>query len=494
MFFNSPDYLERVANAVKNIKVHDHTCSIYETRDEQFAVIAPFIRYGLENNEKCIYVADENTAEEVFELLEKDIPDLKCYMEKNAFSILGKKEVYLKTGSFSPELVIEAIKENVSTAKLQGFKAFRVTGEMTWALSGDPGTERLMEYESQVNRLYEELDAVAVCQYNRNRFSSGMIRHILYTHPVIIYKGAVCRNYKYIPPEEYLGPDIESAEINRTLGQILEIEKREESLVGKNFELQTVNEKLNSEIEMHRVTGERLLKTLQELERSNRELEQFAYVASHDLQEPIRMVSVYTKMLEKLLEGRLDERASQCLFFLSDGSRRMHALVQDLLAYSRLTSAIEPFTQADLNEITAEVMRDLQLAITDHKAEIEIGELPVLTADATQMRQLFQNLLQNAIKFKGGADPVISIKAERNGHEWHFTVSDNGIGISPEYSNRIFVIFQRLHEKEKYPGTGIGLSVCKKIVERHGGKIWVESEEGKGSRFHFTISTDLKVQ
>ncbi|HEX2961166.1 MAG TPA: MEDS domain-containing protein [Ignavibacteriales bacterium] len=491
MFYNSPHYLEKVANAVKHVNVHDHICSIYESRDEQLAVIIPFIKYGLENNEKCLYVADENTVEEITGLLSDGIPELQSYMDKGALTIIDKKKAYLEQGRFSPEHVVEAIKKNIRTAKQEGYKAFRITGEMTWALSGDPGVEHLMEYESDVNHLYEELDAVAICQYNKNRFSPEMIRHILYTHPVVIYKGTVCRNYKYVPPEEYLSPDAASAEIDRTLVQILEIEKREESLLEKNIELQVINQKLNAEIEMRKQTEDLLLKTLRELERSNSELEQFAYVASHDLQEPIRMISVYTRMLERQLEGKLDPRSQQCLFFLSDGSKRMHALVQDLLAYSRLTSAKEPFVPTDMNSVLAEVMLDLQVAITDYNAEIEIGEMPRITADPTQMRQLFQNLIQNAIKFKSDADPFIQICCERNDTEWHFSIKDNGIGISPEYNDRVFVIFQRLHEKEKYPGTGIGLSVCKKIVERHGGRIWIESKEGSGSTFHFTISRNL---
>ncbi|MGE5431484.1 MAG: MEDS domain-containing protein, partial [Syntrophomonadaceae bacterium] len=347
MFYNSPVYLEKVANAVKHIKVHDHTCSIYENRDEQFAVISPYIKYGLENNEKCLYVADENTVEDVTSLLEKDIPGLKHYLQTGAFTIIDKTKAYLSNGCFSPEYMFEAIKKSIQTAKKEGYKAFRITGEMTWALAGDPGVERLMEYESDVNRIYDELDAVAICQYNMNRFSPEMIRHVLYTHPIIIYKGTYCRNYKYVPPEDYLGPDAAAAEINRTLTQILEIEKREESLLEKNIELQVINQKLNAEIEMRRQTEDLLLKTLRELERSNAELEQFAYVASHDLQEPIRMISVYTKLLEKQLEGRLDDRGRKSLFFLGDGSRRMHALVQDLLAYSRLTSKQEPFAKAD---------------------------------------------------------------------------------------------------------------------------------------------------
>lgn len=231
----------------------------------------------------------------------------------------------------------------------------------------------------------------------------------------------------------------------------------------------------------------KLEKTLVDLKRSNHELEQFAYVASHDLQEPIRMVSTYTKMLELQLKDGLNEKQKQYMFFLIDGAKRMHNLIQDLLAYSRVTSKNETFVLTDLNGVMAEIMRDLQVAITDHNAEVICNDLPALKTDPSQIRLVFQNLIQNAIKFNGDKKPVIQINAERKRKEWLFSVKDNGIGIDPEYHERIFVIFQRLYEKEKYPGTGIGLSICKKIVERQGGKIWVESELGKGATFYFTL-------
>lgn len=230
-----------------------------------------------------------------------------------------------------------------------------------------------------------------------------------------------------------------------------------------------------------------LRRTLEELKRSNEELEQFAYVASHDLQEPLRMVSAYTKLLEGQFKDKLDEKTSRYMYFVTDGAKRMHALIHDLLAFSRVASPRETISKTDLNTLLAEIMRDFQVAITDHNAEVEISEMPVLNVDPTQVKLIFQNLIQNAIKFRGPDNPLIQIKAERRDREWLFSVKDNGIGIEAEFYDRIFVIFQRLHEKEKYPGTGIGLAICKKIVERHGGKIWVDSAIGSGSAFYFTI-------
>ncbi|MGE5400924.1 MAG: PAS domain S-box protein [Ignavibacteriales bacterium] len=235
----------------------------------------------------------------------------------------------------------------------------------------------------------------------------------------------------------------------------------------------------------------KLEKTLEELQRSNRELEQFAYVASHDLQEPIRMVSNYTKLLERYFKDKLDEKSSRYMFFVIDGAKRMHTLIEDLLAYSRVASKKAPFVQTDLNVVMSEIMRDMQVAIIKQNAKIKFQKLPVIKADPLQIRHVFQNLIQNAIKFRAKDDPVIQIIAEKKGHEWLFGVKDNGIGIDMEFHEKIFVIFQRLHEKEKYPGTGIGLSICKKIIEHHGGRIWVESEAGKGTTFLFTLPVNI---
>ncbi|RIH88070.1 Phytochrome-like protein cph1 [Calidithermus terrae] len=224
-----------------------------------------------------------------------------------------------------------------------------------------------------------------------------------------------------------------------------------------------------------------------ELERSNRELEQFAYVASHDLQEPLRMVSSYTQLLARRYRGQLDEKADQYIDFAVDGANRMQKLIQDLLSYSRVgTKGREP-QPTDAGEVMQEVLRDLEVALRESGARLEVGELPRLQADRSQLAQVFQNLLVNALKFRRpGVTPYIRVCAQPEGAMWKFSVSDNGIGVEPQYHERIFVIFQRLHSKEEYPGTGIGLAICKKIVERHGGRMWLESSPETGSTFYFT--------
>ena len=224
-----------------------------------------------------------------------------------------------------------------------------------------------------------------------------------------------------------------------------------------------------------------------ELQRSNAELEQFAYVASHDLQEPLRMVGSYTGLLKRRYQGKLDSEADEFIAYAMGGVTRMQALINDLLTYSRAGRGDRPLEETDSGQALARALDSLQTAIADKKAAVSHGPMPLVCANIIQLTQVFQNLIGNALKFCKDGRPEIRVGAERQGPEWVFSVQDNGIGIDPQYRDRIFLIFQRLHKREEYEGTGIGLAICKKIVEQQGGRIWVESEPGKGSTFKFTL-------
>ncbi len=230
-----------------------------------------------------------------------------------------------------------------------------------------------------------------------------------------------------------------------------------------------------------------LARKADELARSNAELEQFAYVASHDLQEPLRMVASYTQLLSRRYKGKLDAEADEFINFAVDGASRMQQLIQDLLSYSRVTTRGKALSLAPAETACSAAIGNLHESIKDSNASVNFGPLPVVLADTTQLTQLFQNLIGNAIKYRNERKPEIQIAAKPDGKEWIFSIRDNGIGIEPQYFERIFQMFQRLHTRKEYSGTGIGLAVCKKIVERHGGRIWVESQPGQGSTFLFTF-------
>ena len=236
-----------------------------------------------------------------------------------------------------------------------------------------------------------------------------------------------------------------------------------------------------------RAANEQLTKKADELARSNAELEQFAYVASHDLQEPLRMVSSYTQLILRRYGAKLDGDAKEFMDFIVDGATRMKRLIEDLLTYSRVGTRGKDLKSTDCEAALQKALVNLRAAIEESGASVTHDPLPTIAADDTQLAQLFQNLVGNALKFRGADAPHVHVSAEDHGSEWVFGVKDNGIGIEPQYFERIFMVFQRLHVKTEYPGTGIGLAICKKVVDRHGGRIWVESQPGQGSKFCFAL-------
>lgn len=252
--------------------------------------------------------------------------------------------------------------------------------------------------------------------------------------------------------------------------------------------LQEQNLVLQQEISHRQRAESALLKSNQELARSNAELEQFAYVASHDLQAPLATIASYAQLLEKRYKDQLDTQGSKFIGNIVQGCTRMQNLIDDLLEYSRVGRSRKPFELTDCNHAVEQALANLQGAIRENKAVVTYSELPAVMGDISQLVQLFQNLVSNAIKYRHDAPPVIHITACKQDKKWLISVSDNGIGIAPQHQKRIFQIFQRLHTQREYSGTGIGLAICQKIVEIHGGCIWVQSQPEQGSTFYFTLA------
>jgi light-regulated signal transduction histidine kinase (bacteriophytochrome) len=244
---------------------------------------------------------------------------------------------------------------------------------------------------------------------------------------------------------------------------------------------------INLDIDRLKQAEEELRSVAADLARSNKDLEQFAYVSSHDLQEPLRMVASFSGILRDRYADKLDDKGKEYFEFVMEGAHRMQSLVEGLLQYSRIETHGTPPEPMDVQRAVDAALANLRAAIEEFGVKITVDPLPTIRAERTQMAQLFQNLIGNAIKFRSDRPPEIHVGAERKDRSWLFWVKDNGIGIEPKFKDKIFVIFQRLHARDRYPGTGIGLAVCKKIVERHGGEIRVESQPGRGSTFLFTI-------
>jgi len=235
-------------SAIEKIGVHDHLCLIYETQEEQFSAVIPFMKIGLDRGEKCVYIVDDNTAAMVFNKMKETGMDVEAAVATGKLAIINKQDAYLKQGYFDPDWMISFLRRATHEAKAAGFSALRVTGEMTWVLGGDPGTERLMEYEAKLNYFFPDNDALAICQYNSSRFSPEIIKGVMSTHPLVIYGGVVCRNFYYVPPDELLGERQPAKEIGRLLANIVNREKAEEELRRYQEHLEELVEERTAEL------------------------------------------------------------------------------------------------------------------------------------------------------------------------------------------------------------------------------------------------------
>jgi signal transduction histidine kinase len=305
---------------------------------------------------------------------------------------------------------------------------------------------------------------------------------------------AVALSRSVTQPLEHLGEqvqDVADGNLSRTI-----VGEGPPELVNLGSDTNTMRERILKEIELLNEANDLLAQQAVELERSNADLEQFAYVASHDLQEPLRKVAGFCQLLEKRYHGQLDERADQYIFFAVDGAKRMQDLINDLLAFSRVGRTTDRFVAVSLDAALADGCDNLGDRIEESGATVDAGPLPTVQGDPRLLSAVFQNLVGNAIKFRRDEPPVVTIRATDGEDEWTISVTDNGTGIEPQYADQIFTLFQRLHSKSDYPGTGIGLSLCKKIVEFHGGGIWLDphdSREGEGSTFRFTLPHEARL-
>ena len=329
----------------------------------------------------------------------------------------------------------------------------------------------LYEWDSRVHPADKEQ-----CYADLKQHLSGQTPVYQNEHRVLCKDGA----YKWILDRGKVIERDPAGKPLRVIGTHADITDRkqaEEALRQLNEALETKVQERTTELEQR----------ARELERSNAELQQFAYVASHDLQEPLRTISSYTELIAEEYHDRLDEEANEYIDFIVDGAARMQQLIKDLLAFSRVGTRGKAFSPISCETVIQKVLVNLKLAIEERHAAVTYDALPVVVADQSQMHQLLQNLISNALKFRSQEPPHIHISATLLQDKWEFCVRDNGIGIDSEYFEQIFEIFQRLHSRRHYDGTGIGLAICRKIVQRHGGRIWVDSSPGKGASFYFTL-------
>ncbi|WP_243637889.1 sensor histidine kinase [Natrarchaeobius oligotrophus] len=450
---------------LEELETCEHIALFYRDRDERFETVTPFIRQGIERGERVMYVIDEFSRSTVLDELRGGDADVDAAVDSGQLTFHSLEETYLRSGRFDPDDMLEVYADAIEDAN-ESYPGLRVTASTNFVLDENATLEEFMAYESRVNDLFRGENCIALCHYDCERIPPETLIDVIRTHPHIVYEGTVCHNFYYTPPEEFFEPDEPMRDVERMLNTLADRSRARADLD----------------------------ETVSQLEASNERLKRFAYVASHDLQEPLRMISSYLQLLESRYGDDLDGDAREYIDFAVDGSDRMREMIDGLLAYSRIDTDESDVEPVDCNAVVDDVLTDLHVRIDETDAEITVDSLPAVAGNVHQLEQLFFNLLSNAIKYSGDEPPQIEVGCERRGDRCLFAVADRGIGIEPEYVDGIFDVFNRLHSNDEFPGTGIGLSLCRKIVAHHDGDIWVDSESDEGTTFYFTLPSATSVQ
>jgi signal transduction histidine kinase len=434
--------------AVGDVPRGMHFCHFYETKADLLDTLVPYFKAGLESNEFCLWLISEPlTPGGARRALQQAVPELDRYVADRSIEMFLGQEWYLQGGSFDVKRILAVLNEKLAQALARGYAGMRVSGNTTWLQTKD--WQGFCEFEEEVNGPFAAQPMTKLCTYSLAANGVAELLDAARTHQFAIAK-----------------------------------RKGHWDVVETTFHLRQAKqevERLNEEL------ARRVQERTAESQCSNQELQHFASVVSHDLQEPLRTVGTYVQLLAKRYRGHLDEAADEIIDYAVEGATRLHQLLFDLLAYSRVQTQGKEFQVINCEAVLEGVLGTLRTAIIERGAVVTHDRLPIVRGDAAQVAQVLQNLLGNALKFHGSEAPRIQVSAERKGTEWEFAVRDNGIGLDPVHAQRIFVIFQRLHTVCEYPGTGIGLAICQRIMERHGGRIWVESTPGQGATFFFTL-------
>lgn len=445
----------------------DHVCMIYENVEEQVAAAVPFIRHGLERNDCCVYITDDRTMTELRTGLARGGVRVEREIARGALSLLTKREAYLRSATFDPQEMIEFLRQTVDGALARGFTGFRVTGEMTWALGCECGCDRLIEYEARLNHFFPGSRAMAICQYNRQRFTPQVIHDVLRTHPQAVVGKYVCTNLYYEPPELILENDSMATKVEWMLGQLKTAREAEMQLMDFNTALEAkVAEKTLS------------------LEEAREQLRNFCHMMAHDLRSPLRAIEAYAGAALEEPPGALGAQAREYLNRMRKAAGRMQSLITDLLSFAQVLDkevALEPVALGPLLEnLSHELLeheggRNATIRV-DRSSAVVAGHLSTLAS-------VFQNLMSNALKFvPRERSPVVDVTVRETGRHVEVRVRDNGTGLPPDAAGKLFQPFERFHGNE-FPGTGMGLAIVRKGVERLGGTITVETAPGAGTTF-----------
>ena len=471
--------------ALEQLGPHDHFCSIYENPEEHYAVAIPFIRIGLDRGEKCIYIADDGMVEDVRQAMQKEGIDVDRAIASNALELATKEQAYLEHGSFRPDWMYTFWKEATQLALSEGFSALRATGETEWVLRGGRGLERWMEYESKLTHTLSESRCSALCQYNRRLFPPELILDVIRTHPTVVYRGTVCRNLYYVPPDEFLGANQAAREVDRLLTNIQERERIENALREQFEERKQTQEALRTaQAELAHVTR---MTTMGELVAS----------IAHEVNQPLGAIVSNGHACVRLLSREVPdlEKSRQVIErMIGDGMRASEVIkrIRDLL-HKDSPEKVPLNINETIQQVVALVDSDVLSSRIKLKTEL-VEDLSKVIGDRVQLQQVILNLILNGKDAMSGVkthprELLITSRKSKSG-EVVVAVRDSGAGLDPKNVERIFDPFFTT----KPEGMGLGLSISRTIIEAHGGTLWATPNEGRGATLQFTLPLSTRSE
>jgi signal transduction histidine kinase len=457
--------------ALERLGPHDHFCSIYESPQEHYAVAIPFIRIGLDHGEKCIYIADDGTVGDVRHAMESEGIDVDRAIASRGLILATKEQAYMKHGTFDPDWMFTFWREATQLAMSEGFSALRATGETEWVLRGGRGLERWMEYESRLTHTLSANNCSALCQYNRSLFPPELILDVIRTHPMVVYRGTVCRNLYYVPPDEFLGTNQTAREVERLLTNIREREHVENALREQLAERRRAEEEL---ARISRVT------TLGEITAS----------IAHEINQPLGAIANNASAcLRWLGANNVDEARQSAELIRADGHRAGEIINRIRSFAKKAPPQKEPL---DINQTIDEVIELVRSEAQRNRVSIQTQlatKLPLIFGDRIQLQQVILNLMMNAIEamaeISGNQRELLILSENDQSSRVRIALRDSGAGLNPESLNDIFTPFYTT----KPEGVGMGLAICRSIVDGHGGRLWATANDDRGATFQFTLPT-----
>lgn len=456
-----------IQKMLPDISHGDHCCLLFSSLEEQIDVSVPFLAIGLERNERSLFVGEAQSVERIRDGLKAAGIAVDAEIQKGRL-VLSSERDYLDGDHFNPDKMLSFLQQTYESTIGEGFTALRATGDVAWEIGPSKDFRDIVYYETLLDVFFLGKRMVGMCQYPRQKCPPETLTGILSTHKVAAIDSDLCSNFHYVPAELLLEKDMHVRQEKRfewMTSQLLRARRAEEEVL-----------RLNAELE------QRVAVRTAELQAAYGDMESFSYSISHDLRAPLRAIEGFSGALVEDYESRLDEEGRLYVTKIQAGARRMELLIDDLLRLSKLTRSELSTSRVDMTALARSAVDDA------HAGFVAIHDLPPALGDSSLLRQVFVNLISNAVKFtRHQAMPLVEVSARVDGDEIAYFVKDNGVGFDMAYAGKLFRVFQRLHRQEDFEGTGVGLAIVHRVIQKHGGRVWAEGRVGKGASFFFAL-------